>query len=163
MIKVAVYGYGNVGRYVVDSLLNLDSVDIAYVVTRTPRSDLSINFITDINVPLIDKSIDVILECISDIDVAEYVAKKSFANNKTLISCNKRLWSQRWMRFGSSDGVALLNSLACNSEGTTAYPEIDITLTNLRELDQNDLYSFRGCDGRCAAYVMVHDLITQIL
>jgi hypothetical protein len=162
MIKVAVYGFGKVGRPLVGALTKIEGVEVKYVVTKTLNlfeSNEKTSFITEVDTPILDSEVDVIFECITDENVAEYIINKSLEELKTVISCNKRLWSSRGQNIKGNPESVLLNSLACNQDGLTDYPEINITLANVHELDPTDLYKFRGCDGRCAASVMVQDFM----
>jgi len=166
MIKVAVYGFGNVGRHVVSGLTSISGVEIAYVVTKTPKAPLEqseINFVTDIDIPLNNEDVTFIFECIDDKIAAEHIARKSLKKSKTLISCNKKLWSSVSRDFDSNLDLAILNSLGCNDRGSSAYPDVHITLSNINNLDQNDLYKFRGCDGKCAASVMIKDFTDKAI
>jgi hypothetical protein len=165
MIKVAVYGFGKVGRHVVRGLKKVDGVEIKYVVTKTPRlSEIDKNTImtTEVDLPILDQEVDFIFECITDDTVAEYIVNKSLDSLKTVISCNKSLWYNNWQNIKGPPELVLLNSLACNQNGRTDYPDINITLANVNELDPGDLYRFRGCDGGCAASVMVQDFISAL-
>lgn len=161
---VAVYGFGQVGKQLLSMLSEIDSIKIKYVVSTQDRvSKLypDTTFIKDILLPINDGSVDVIFECISDDLVAKDIANKAIANNKWLISCNKKLWSMHSNAFSdfseASREAVLLNSLACNDRGTTAYPEIAIKLSTLNSVPANELYAFRGCDAKCAAMAMVED------
>lgn len=165
MTKVAVYGFGKVGRHVVRGLKEVDGVEIKYVVTRTPRLaeiDENIIMTTEVDLPILDQEVDFIFECITDDTVAEYIVNKSLDKLKTVISCNKSLWYNNWRNIKGSPELVLLNSLACNQDGLSEYPDINITLSNVHELDPGDLYKFRGCDGRCAASVMVQDFVNAL-
>ena len=162
MINVAVYGYGQVGKPLVEQLLKIKDVRVLYIVTKSVASKsphANISFITDHQVPLNDKKIDFIFECISDYVSAETIAQKALKESKVLISCNKKLWAMRSRYFKVNLELALLNSLACNSFGKTDYPEINISLSNIWEIDPEELYRFRGCTGECAAKVMIKDFL----
>jgi hypothetical protein len=165
MTKVAVYGFGKVGRHLVEALTKAEGVQVKYVVTKTQRLT-QINektiMTTEVDIPILDPEVEFIFECITDDSVAEYVVNRSLDKLKTVISCNKSMWHSRWQNIKGSPELVLLNSLACNEEGRTAYPDINITLSNVHELNPDDLYKFRGCDGRCAASVMVQDFIAAL-
>jgi hypothetical protein len=162
MTKVAVYGFGKVGKPLVDALTKIEGVEVKYVVTRTPNlvgTNQETVFTTEVDIPILDSDIEVIFECMTDENVAEYVINQSLEKLKTVISCSKRLWGSRGQDIKGNPELVLLNSLACNQDGVTDYPEINITLSNLHELDPTELYKFRGCDGACAASVMVQDFV----
>lgn len=163
-MKVAVYGFGQVAKYLLSMLSEIPGVEIKYIVSTQDRSSIlypDVNFTTDPLIPVVDKSVDVIFECISDDIAAIEIAKNTITNNKWLISCNKKLWSMHSGAFSdfseASREAVLLNSLACNDRGTTAYPEIVIKLSTLNSVPANELYAFRGCDAKCAAMTMVED------
>jgi hypothetical protein len=165
MTKVAVYGFGKVGRHVVKDLAEVEGVQVKYVVTKTPnftKIDEKTIMTTEVDIPILDPEVEFIFECITDDTVAEYVINKSLDRLKTVISCSKSLWDRNWQNIKGPPELVILNSLACNQDGRTDYPDINITLSNLPELDPKDLYKFRGCDGRCAASVMVQDFIDAL-
>ena len=165
MTKVAVYGFGKVGRHVVRELKEVAGVQIKYVVTKTlnlTEIDEKTVMTTEIDLPILDPEVEFVFECITDDAVAEYVVNKSLDKLKTVISCNKSLWYNNWQNIKGPPELVLLNSLACNQDGLSEYPGINITLSNVHELDPGDLYKFRGCDGRCAASVMVQDFINAL-
>jgi hypothetical protein len=165
MTKVAVYGFGRVGSHVVRKLRKVDGVQIKYIVTKSinlTEIDEKTMMITEVDIPILDPEVEFVFECITDDAVAEYVVNKSLDKLKTVISCNKSLWYNNWQNIKGSPELVLLNSLACNQNGRTEYPDINITLANVHELDPGDLYKFRGCDGSCAASVMVQDFINAL-
>jgi hypothetical protein len=165
MTKVAVYGFGKVGSHVVRSLRGIKDVEVKYVVTKTlslAELDKKTIMTTEVDLAILDPEVEFVFECITDETVAEYVVNKSLDQLKTVISCNKNLWYSRWQNIKGPPELVLLNSLACNQDGRTEYPGINITLANVHKIDPGELYKFRGCDGRCAASVMVQDFISVL-
>ena len=160
--NIAIYGFGQVGKSLYNKLARNGGSKLKYIVTKNPREIDRTIFTTDLYRPIFDEEVHTIFECISDPESAYLVIIEAIKHNKNIISCSKEVWAKRSKDIidhtHSYSGKILLNSLACDQTGHSAYPD-KIGIENILEIDPKDLYRFRGCGSNEAAIGMLNDFI----
>jgi len=114
-MKVAVLGYGTVGKGVHDLLIDAPGFEAGPVLEKEERPDLPFA-VTDIDLILIDPTVDAVVEAIGGIDPAYTFGKKVLESGKHLVTSNKMLVAAKGPELASlaeQNGVAFLFSAAC--------------------------------------------------
>jgi homoserine dehydrogenase len=164
-IKVGILGNGLVGK----ELARLLDSDKRFVIHKIGVSDTNGRdeslFTTDLMSIANDPEIDIIVEAINGIEPAESVLIRAINNGKTVISCNKELWSMSGDKIieaaKDSGSTIWLNSLVCNPNGKQVMNE-DITDKTIRSFLPEMLYCFRGGGHHDAASFMYSDMLKSI-
>jgi homoserine dehydrogenase len=161
-IKVGILGNGLVGKEV----LRLIKANDAFIISKVGVQNLSgrneVLFTEDLMSIANDPEIDVVVEAINGIEPAESVLIRALSNGKTVISCNKELWSMSGDKVieAAKDGGSTiwLNSLVCNPNGKQVTNE-DITDKTIRSFLPEMLYCFRGGGHIDAAKFLYKDIL----
>lgn len=114
-MKVAVLGFGTVGRGVYEMLQNCRTLSCKYVLER-PGIFNEPFIVSDINTILNDKSIEAVAECIGGTTIAHDFAVKCLNAGKSFVTSNKALISAYGLELrdlAEKNGVSLLFSAAC--------------------------------------------------
>lgn len=114
-MKVAVLGYGTVGKGVHDLLLDAPGFEAGPVLEKDRRPDLPFA-VTDIGTILEDPTIDAVVEAIGGVDPAYTFGKRVLDSGKHFITSNKMLVAAKGPELASlaeQNSVAFLFSAAC--------------------------------------------------
>ena len=112
MITIALAGFGLVGKSFYELVKN--NVDVKYVIVKNienKNKSTGINFTNNFDDVINDKSIQVIVECISDPDKAFDLVSSCLYYGKDVVTCNKILIKTK---------INQLSTLA-NKNGATIY------------------------------------------
>jgi len=92
MITIALAGFGLVGKSFYELVKN--NVDVKYVIVKNiedKNKSIGINFTNNFDDVINDKSIEVVVECISDPDKAFDLISSCLGQGKDVVTCNKIL------------------------------------------------------------------------
>ena len=162
MINIALAGFGLVGKSFYESIKN--DVHVKYVLIKNienKKNNFKVNFIDNFDLIAKDMSVNVIVECISDPDVAFNLNKSCLLSGKDIITCNKILIKTKLVELSSianqNNCIIYLSSIPSGSN-----PEefiFPITHINFQSQIDRMPFIFRGGGAEETADMMRKDLL----
>lgn len=111
MNRVALFGYGTVGRGVKELLKKVPGVSLAAVFDKPEKKDeLQGLLVTDKDQIINDKSIDTVIECMGGDELPYQVISSSLVHHKNVISSNKETISKHlkeYIGLANKNGVSI--------------------------------------------------------
>jgi homoserine dehydrogenase len=147
-IKITLYGYGNVGRPLVEMIKSNPNINLVRIKTKTDDKILE------------DTESNIIIEAINNVNEAKDILKQSMLNNKDVITCNKELiYLYRKELFeiaNQTKKTIYLNSIIAGA--TDEEFKEALTNKNFEEYIYLNPFDFRGADGEKTAQFIYEDI-----
>lgn len=155
-MKIGLFGLGQVGSKLYSLLKNDHEVMVCVKDINKPRMtkvpNLTSNYLDIIN----DKSIDFIVEMISnqeleDVELSKNIIIKSLENGKDVFTCNKRVFGMHGYELcrvaNDLDRTIYFDSLVAHGSPHEPWDGPYLTSKNVLDFNQGDLLKFRGGGG----------------
>jgi homoserine dehydrogenase len=165
MISIAIAGFGLVGESFYNLIKNDVNVEYVFVKNVDNKKDYyDINFIDQADLIVESKSIDIIVECISDPETAFRLIKSCLLSGKDVVTCNKILIKTRLAELSfianENECTIYLSSIPSGSKpGEFVFP---ITHINFQSQMSNMPFIFRGGGAQETATMMKKDVLEII-
>lgn len=161
-IRIGILGYGLVGSELAKILQKDNRFKVMLVGVKNMHDRNSNIFTQDLMSISNDPSIDIIIDALPGIEPSESVIIAAIKNNKTIISCNKELWSMSGndaIEAAANNNVTIwLNSLVCNPTDKKIF-NVDLTDKTIRSFLPEAIYCFRGGGHIDAARFLYKDIL----
>jgi homoserine dehydrogenase len=165
MIKVGLAGYGNLGKLIYDLLISDKNIQVKSVVTKTNK-EKELIFSTDIKNIINDTDIDLVIEAISDTNVAKELVFSSIKNKKNVITANRELihlHGKEICKLAKQNNVIVyFNSIIVPDEESKRLDVDSLTSENLHNYANYEIFLFRGGAGKIAAEEVYKDVYRHI-
>ncbi len=90
-LQIALLGYGTVGGGVYEYIQKRQDMDVAYVLSRRPRPELTCQVVSDFREIVSDPTVDIVVETIGGMNPAYEYAKAAIEAGKHFVTANKLL------------------------------------------------------------------------
>ena len=148
-IKITIYGYGRVGKPLVDMIKSDPNMKIVRIKTKTNDKILE------------DLDSDITIEAINNVNEAKDILKESMLNNQDVITCNKELiYLYREELFdiaNKTKKTIYLNSIIAG-HSSSEFKE-SLTHTNFESYIYLEPFKFRGAGGIETAKAIYEDIL----
>ena len=148
-IKIALYGYGNVGKPLVEIIKSNPNIKIVRIKTKTDDKVLE------------DLEPNLIIEAINNVNEAKNILKESMLNNKDVITCNKELiylYRKELFEIANQNKKTIyLNSIVAGSK-PLEFKE-SLTNKNFENYMHLNPFDFRGAGGLETAKAIYQDIL----
>ena len=168
MVKVGLAGYGNLGKLIYDLLMSDENIQVKSVITKTSKNKESkLIFSTNIENIINDTDIDLVIEAISDTEIAKELVFRSIKNKKSIITANRELiylYGKEICKLAKQNKVIVyFNSIIVPDEESKRLDVDSLTSENLHNYANYEIFLFRGGAGELAAKEVYRDVYRHIL
>lgn len=161
-IGIGILGYGLVGSELVKVLQEDNRFKVILIGIKNMHDRNPTLFTQDLMSISSDPRIDIIVDALPGIEPSESAIVAAIKNNKTIISCNKEMWSMSGdsaIDQATNHGVTIwLNSLVCNPTDKKIF-NVELTDKTIRSFLPEAIYCFRGGGHVDAARFLYKDIL----